>query len=477
MTGYRPIQTPATLPEIYECRSLSIPQSQEWLGAVNSALLEMAKPSAWQQVDETDMTAEECAAICYQMYIEYLLSAKTGECTMSCDDVAACVLSDEGLQQAIIDMLVARGVFGAGAGGSQVGLQELLSALLGLISGTCTDEDRYGAAYKIVEMLNTVSVDLLEVIELLTDDAEIAYAIAGAIPVVGQFIQAGLKIANYLATKGLDVYPAAFNTASHEAVACNLFCFIPSATCEVHLEDILTAYNALLAGFAPPSAFATIEETAEWFFSLTLGTDVLIVAAMHKLLLEIWVRGSTVVSVSRNILTLAIDTSVPITVPCDPCANEWVKTFDFTIDDGNFETSYPAICEWTMGVGWQWNGGFSVQGSTYYGAVEVHRALPGVNYTHVEMTYTLTTGSHFVANGGGAVIRVSPSDELDRVTHVVSTDYGEETQVWDGARLFAYLEFIINVANRTGLPPTGGSCTLTQITLRGLGPCPFTTCD
>jgi hypothetical protein len=75
--------TPPTLPENRECRSLSIPASQEWLGNVNAALLLLANPDLWEQLNDTDLTAEEAAAAAEAMYAEYLGSGYLGECGMT----------------------------------------------------------------------------------------------------------------------------------------------------------------------------------------------------------------------------------------------------------------------------------------------------------------------------------------------------------------------------------------------------------
>lgn len=74
--------TPSALPDGRECRSLSIPASQEWQGAVSAALLMMTHPLSWEQVNDTDMTPDEASAAAWDMFRDYLGSGQIGACGM-----------------------------------------------------------------------------------------------------------------------------------------------------------------------------------------------------------------------------------------------------------------------------------------------------------------------------------------------------------------------------------------------------------
>lgn len=64
--------TPPSLPEGDYCRTLKIPDDKLWLGIFNKALLETIYPWNWKQVNDTDLTIEECTALCYVIFEEYL---------------------------------------------------------------------------------------------------------------------------------------------------------------------------------------------------------------------------------------------------------------------------------------------------------------------------------------------------------------------------------------------------------------------
>ena len=264
------------------------------------------------------MTPEAAAAECYTIYELYLRSGQIGACGVSCADVLNCITTDSATRDAVIALLIETGALGSGAGGANYGLMSLYTSPLGSVPG-CDEDDRYGVAYNVVDMLNTVMEDLLDIVELILTQAEMAVALIAWVPLLGAFVESARKVALYVIEQVSPVYRAAFNTTTHQQIACEIYCRIPSDGCTVTLEALISAYEEILGDFAPPGAFVGIVETAEWFASLVLDTDLLWVAAAHLLVLSVFVRGGAFMSVSRTVLTIAIETAIPITVPCDPC--------------------------------------------------------------------------------------------------------------------------------------------------------------
>jgi hypothetical protein len=65
-------RTPTTLPTETQCRGLVMPASQEWLGLFAGALLEATHAWNYDQVESTDLTPEETAAKCYEIFTAWL---------------------------------------------------------------------------------------------------------------------------------------------------------------------------------------------------------------------------------------------------------------------------------------------------------------------------------------------------------------------------------------------------------------------
>ena len=240
---------------------------------------------------------------------------------MDCANLIQCLLADEDTRSAVIELLIESGSIGAGAGGQSVGLQTIYTEQIGALPG-CDDDDRYGVAYNIVAMLNTVTEDMLDIVELILEQAEMAVALIQWIPLLGAFVESARAAATYVITSVAPVYRAAYNTTTHETLACAIYCKIPADGCTVTLQSIIEAYEELLADFNPPGAFAGIVETMEWYASLVLDTDLAIAGLMQLLILSVFVRGGTFMAVPRTVLSIAIETSIPITVPCDECPAE-----------------------------------------------------------------------------------------------------------------------------------------------------------
>lgn len=74
----RKFRTPPTLPEDTQCRGLIIPSSKEWLGLYSDAILELTKPYNYTQVEATDLTPTETAALVYAQYEDWLQSTCDG---------------------------------------------------------------------------------------------------------------------------------------------------------------------------------------------------------------------------------------------------------------------------------------------------------------------------------------------------------------------------------------------------------------
>jgi len=66
--------TPPDLPLDVTVRKLEIPSSKEWLGIFNSALLALVQTWVYEQVYETDLSPEETAEKCREIFDKYLTS-------------------------------------------------------------------------------------------------------------------------------------------------------------------------------------------------------------------------------------------------------------------------------------------------------------------------------------------------------------------------------------------------------------------
>ena len=88
----RDFRTPASLPVGTTGRCIVVPDNAQWLGLLNAALLMLTERWRYDQVEPTDLTPEETAAIWYDIYVSTLTSDCEDCPDMNCNDVLACML-------------------------------------------------------------------------------------------------------------------------------------------------------------------------------------------------------------------------------------------------------------------------------------------------------------------------------------------------------------------------------------------------
>jgi len=82
-------QTPPDLPESVVCRTLLIPNSKEWLGIFNSAVLTLLNTYNWEQVNDTDLSIDDTIALIVPMINAFWD-------TLDCDSPDRCLLPTGG---------------------------------------------------------------------------------------------------------------------------------------------------------------------------------------------------------------------------------------------------------------------------------------------------------------------------------------------------------------------------------------------
>jgi len=80
---------PQTVPLEVDCRTLEIPSHPLWLGIFNAAILQTTYAWNYEQINDTDLSPDETAALCYQIMLDYF---DTGVCN---DDVPTPYWDDE----------------------------------------------------------------------------------------------------------------------------------------------------------------------------------------------------------------------------------------------------------------------------------------------------------------------------------------------------------------------------------------------
>lgn len=252
-------------------------------------------------------------------------------CMDLCTAVLQSFLGNEDCQTGLSDLLTGLG-FGIGGGGSDTPIDDITDTVFADLGESCNVAELYGICYALIDQMNTMVVDMLEALEVLTNPIEYATVLADNVGILGLFSSTISETVAWIQDTIAENYVGAFTTDTHEELACELFC-ICEEDCIVTMARLRQAYRDYFTGFLP-------ELNAGWvafvedLFELTLSTDTILVAAMQLMVCEALIRGSA--WFGGQYRTLEIATAMaPVLAPPEGCgcAEEQCYTVLFGTDN------------------------------------------------------------------------------------------------------------------------------------------------
>jgi len=303
---------------------------------------EMADGNYWKQ--EGTMTPEDCAFLWSQTLA--ITSANLEGCvTVPCETVADCIENDTSVQDAIatatlnsaniqnaIETVVQ---VSSGSGSNPNPDQQLPASILqaNFIPATalCTENNKYAMARAIVQELDDLSTDFLDVIAVISENAEIASEMVQSIPIFGGLASLALTGANFINNNIRTQYVRAYNSTTELDFTCAIWCAFNG--CELNWDLV---YDAIAEGtqISPPTDtdFTTV---ITWFANNVIGsTDNIIVGSMHLFVLSClkygsdWF-GSGVYTTLEIQVEDASDEEITVPASCS-CASTGCVEWDFT---------------------------------------------------------------------------------------------------------------------------------------------------
>jgi len=354
-----PYLTPTSIPSETVCFLIQIPDDELLKSAVFGALLNLIYTYNWEQSDGglTPSETVEFTSVWYQEIMEMM-------CMGICDDIVSGCLDNPEFNADIFDALLPLGV-GAGGGGSPTQIDEIDDTEIGSLSEGCTDAERYGVAYSIAEMLNVISRDFFQIMELSTNAIEAGARLLDAIPVFGGYLSQIVDTIDWILEYADEAYNAGWTSITHEQVACEIFCLYDD--CELTISTLRQAYRNIVLDLEPPLPTSVFIDFINWMTPLVVSiTPLQIVGIVHLFVLEVMVRGSSFLGSSYRVLQVAGALAGTLPPPAEClCGDEWCLEYDYTIDDYGFVLAQNDANRggtWNTGVGWQLhsNTGFQV---------------------------------------------------------------------------------------------------------------------
>lgn len=244
-----------------------------------------------------------------------------------CDQIAACIQNDSGVQNAITNYLSGVGSGGVSTGGS-AGAGSNTTIIYTengtdiMSGGNCSNDNMYAVAVRITELAFDTVLQLYQVLDLAISPLELAAELSDNAPAVATALPAtAADWVIYIQDTANDAWNVFDSPTKRTEIACDIFCIMVANGCELTFDE--------LAGyFFNQSTVAvlnkTLEEVLLSMINISLPDEVGYTSL--ALLFGMLSLGARVVGISdvggflTTIAAYIDESNNNWTVECDPCA-------------------------------------------------------------------------------------------------------------------------------------------------------------
>lgn len=395
------------------------------------------------------------------------------ECNLLCEAICEVCLKDPVFLQCLADALLGMG-FGSGTGTiSGEPIDTIQDQVIADLGPGCTDDDRYGLCWALVDEMNEKAVDMLDVVRAIASIVELAAELSDNAGAFTFLASSTLDAAKYMFDTVVNEYETAYTTAIQEEVACNIFKEL-CGECQLTLQMIIDGYERAFTALIPPLQSAGFVEIATWLASLPVQVDVATVSIYQWLIAKVWTFGSDWLNSTARTIEIAVSAAAPLSPPvgCECIDPTWTHVFDFTVDDGGWENRADDTRPygvWESGVGWKSVFAGAGQGLNNDERLYMQKdGWPSRVVTQVQLFYT-TTGSQGGAGRESTIAlflaTVQQATENFGAFNVPDTWFEE----WNGSETIDE----INTVMVGDITSDVSEFVLTKAVVRGVGTDPF----
>jgi len=310
-----------------------IPDDDEYVRILAKQVASLTIRSNWEgeQDDRTDR-----AARCLEGYL-----ATDWEGCVDCDEVQDCIENDEGVQDAIIDILNANTDFPVQYPPMQMLPSERLTQdLSSAYNPECDYDVLFGQCYGVVDLIDASIVDVNQKLETATNVGELAGGIISTIPVLAGLVKiigidGALSLLNYFQEVVSEGYDAQYTTTpggTRDQIACALFCYC-KVDCVITIERITQVMADRLAVYQAPPSLTGFIDLVETLAGINVDTtyvvDSAFYAAVGLMVTGNYLFGGVADNVIDLVIALASDEPSNDWILLCECAGDWAHEIRF----------------------------------------------------------------------------------------------------------------------------------------------------
>jgi len=236
-----------------------------------------------------------------------------------CEQIASCIATGEGTQEALRSFITGDTVINNWAkdiANTAVLTAEQLGQNL-LKPSVCDFDFTFNQASKLVFMLNQLSEDMFEAMEVGTNALERASLFISAIPAIGGLLPFDevLTLADNIVENVAEDYVGNYDQGLYDDLRCGLWCTFKD-DCELSIDNALAFYEDKLGTSLPQNPIETLTAISQFILTGDIPGD-FTVYAMHALIIAAMRSGQEMFGINFAQLGLRI------TAAGDEADNDW----------------------------------------------------------------------------------------------------------------------------------------------------------
>ena len=306
----------------FTTRCVPIPNIPEFIALIPGLMFQPTQEHFW--IETGSMTIEQ-AAVAMQDALGMYNAIE--ECSMTCEQIIACIEDDPDVQQALSNYLASQGYAPVGTGGTPDDPSVYNDNPL-LVDGStiedCNNDNLFGAITQFVDFINRRIVDVFEIIESETNIIERTQIALEAVPITDTLAaDSAAAFADQLIEEIAEGYDAAFTEELEDEYRCDLFCLVKD-TCQLDFQTFADYFNSRIGNTPPDVQFS---EYIEWFITGDfVGTN--IVDAAYSLVCAALAYHSSAFGINIGALLTSINAALNDPNPdwatlCDDCGGDF----------------------------------------------------------------------------------------------------------------------------------------------------------